>query len=487
MQALFGVGSAPELAVLPSPPASEQPTGATSSSPRVGVSPPALPPPSPVNRRRLFAAPSQPSAPLPGLAAQQSIVGSLDSLSSSLHASFAVPGEAAKKVVSPNVQMISQLDDTSSTAGRLFTEPTGIPCSLSTFNPLPPDIFSGGAGPRRRVLMADGRGTLAGGGVKTQILGLKFNPWAAAGSALIDASGGTVTVSAELTRLKFSATDGSEVGVSGLQTPITFSLPPPGSLPGGTAGACSFWDAQAGTYSSAGCAAQPNPMPSGHVFSWQTSAGVPSSPAFMPPPPPAPDSGDYDSGLLDSATCTPREIAAPGRSNIAVSSPRSFSAASWTVTGPLACGCTTLVINCTADAAAAAAAAAQALLVGGNATLAANAARVKVYVSPRDVLLFPAISCATGDTTTQMRIFTGETCALWRPGNAQNCYWDSGYQGFRGGGCASASVTQCAVRKLSKRSACSAVQIYALTYAAFYLSCPFRSQCTHLTGARYNV
>lgn len=57
----------------------------------------------------------------------------------------------------------------------------------------------------------------------------------------------------------------------------------------------------------------------------------------------------------------------------------------------------------------------------------ASHARRKVYLSPRDAILIPAVSCPA-NTTTVMKIYYGEFCAVWRNDSQFNrfgCYWDN--------------------------------------------------------------
>ena len=165
---------------------------------------------------------------------------------------------------------------------------------------------------------------------------------------------------------------GSAYHPSDLTTPITFTLPP-STAPGGDV--CQFFNTTTGTYDTTGCVTLPTP-PAGLAVAFDPTATTPSDAAL---------------------------------------------AASWTISGPLAAGCTSTVLDC-----------------GG-----ADAGRA--------VRLNPANeddgfgSC--NNQTTPVRIFSGQFCALWQPapaggGNSTACHWNTTVQNFVGAGCAAGlSVT----------------------------------------------
>lgn len=81
------------------------------------------------------------------------------------------------------------------------------------------------------------------------------------------------------------------------------------------------------------------------------------------------------------------------------------------LTGDLFCGCRLTVLDCAAENAKADAAARAARAAGkteAEAAAAADAALRKVYPSPRDALLVPAVSCPKNSTTI-MKVYYGES------------------------------------------------------------------------------
>ena len=163
------------------------------------------------------------------------VLGILDSLASSQASALAVPGQAPATVSTPSIQMSVSLEDPASS--RLLTAPLSAPGSASSFDPLPPAALAAGGGAPVAALF----------------LSLAFDAHGGAGS---NNTGG-------VTRLAFSSAAGAPLAVSGLATPILFSLPP-SALADGQQAACSWWDAAASNYSPAGCASLPNPAPPGH-------------------------------------------------------------------------------------------------------------------------------------------------------------------------------------------------------------------------------
>lgn len=305
-------------------------------------------------------------------------------------------------------------------------------------------------------------------------------------------------LAASLTRLRFSSADGSgaEVHVRGLSAPIRFAMPAPsaaaGSAPEGSDAACVYWDAAAGAFSGEGCAALPGRLPRGHAVAWaplgppaaegaDAEAAVPPPPAMSaaPPLPPPPPAGDAACALVPT-TAPPGAAGCAallddaGRAVLAALSGAPDGAArqlpvAWDATGPLFCGCNVTYLDCAAEAAAAEQAAAEALDIGASdaATAAAVAAvRRKVYLSPRDALVVPAVTCPAGSTAL-MKAYYGETCAAWRggsvtasgdsgggggggSGNGYGCAWVASRQTFDGPCCAPPPATvQCSCLHLT--------------------------------------
>lgn len=90
---------------------------------------------------------------------------------------------------------------------------------------------------------------------------------------------------------------------------------------------------------------------------------------------------------------------------------------SFDLSGPLFCGCSVTVLDCAAGP-----------------TAADDGATRRVYPSPRDAILVPAVSCPKGSSAV-MKIFFGESCPVWRNDSAFNpfgCWWDNVNQARQG-------------------------------------------------------
>jgi hypothetical protein len=196
-------------------------------------------------------APNSPVSPSV-LATVANVVGSL---ATSLLSALTTPGAAPVTVSSPLIQLSVALD-TSGPDSRLFSAPLSAPGSKSSFAPLPADIFAGSS--RRRRLLADA-------GVRTQFSSLAFDAHAPNSTA------GTTT-------LAFSTAAG-ELDISGLSTPIRFTLPLV-PLADGLKAQCQFWDPAAASYSIVGCVSLPDPLPPGHNVSWKPGFTVSSDAAL---------------------------------------------------------------------------------------------------------------------------------------------------------------------------------------------------------------
>ena len=178
------------------------------------------------------------------------------SLAASLLSVLTTPGAAPVTVYSPLIQMSVALD-LAGPDSRLFSAPLTAPGSKSSFAPLPADIFAGLS--RRRRLLADA-------GVRTQFSSLAFDP-----HTLDVNSTGTTT-------LAFSTAAG-ELNISGLSTPIRFTLPLV-PLADGVKAQCQFWDPAAQSYSIVGCVSLPDPIPRAHNASWKPGFTVASDAAM---------------------------------------------------------------------------------------------------------------------------------------------------------------------------------------------------------------
>ena len=201
------------------------------------------------------------------------VLGVLNSLAASQASGMAVPGQAPASVSTPVIQMSVSLD--TADGGRLFDEPLTAPGAVSSFDPLPPGSLA----------------AAGGAAVNTLFLSLTFDPHSDSNAT------------AGLSRLAFSdPTSGATIEVANLTTPLLFTLAA-APLTNGTRAECSWWNAAAGVYSTAGCAPLPSPYPPGHNLSF-----------------------------------------APGF--IASAGPASLTTA-WAISGPLAVGCEAVFLDCT--------------------------------------------------------------------------------------------------------------------------------------------
>ena len=181
----------------------------------------------------------------------------VNSLAASLLSALTTPGAAPVTVYSPLIQLSVALD-LAGPDSRLFSAPLTAPGSKSSFAPLPADIFAGLS--RRRHLLADT-------GVRTQFSSLAFDPHT------LDAnSTGTTT-------LAFSTSTAGELNISGLSTPIRFTLPLV-PLADGLKAQCQFWNPAAQSYSIVGCVSLPDPLPHSHNVSWKPGFTVASDAAM---------------------------------------------------------------------------------------------------------------------------------------------------------------------------------------------------------------
>lgn len=379
------------------PPASAPPP--PPPPPPLALTAPPQPPAAPAQQPLPAAAPPPlPQAPLPAAATLAAIMATLDSLHSSLQSLFSVPGESPAVLTAPAITMVSQLDSPAA-GSRLFSERLAAPGGGSGgFEPLPPGLLlnattvagrGGGAAAAANNATSSSLATSAG--VQTQFLSLGFTPYPP-GSA----TGPNVSVAQSVTRLKFATGDtGDEIVVANLTEPVRFSIPAPeGGVPAGRGAVCQFWDPRAGLFSGAGCAALPLGAPVGHDVAWATARQILAASSFRPPPPllqassASPPSGGTNGS--SSSSCT----AALDEQGVAFFNPTGSPAiaakqlaVSWLLSGPAACGCAATVLDCAS---------------------AAGRAR-KVYLSPKDAILVPAVSCPA-NSTAAMLVFYGARC-----------------------------------------------------------------------------
>lgn len=306
-------------------------------------------------------------------------------------------------LTSDAITLISQLD-TIAAGSRLFSRPLASPRGGSTFDPLPPDLLSR-AGPNATA-----------NGVQTQFMALAFSPYpavsASAGAGASESGiGGQVTLAQSVTRLKFSTGDGgSEISVGNRTSPIRFTMPAPSDIPAGSGALCQFWDEQAAAFSGEGCAALPIRPPRGHVVSWTAAEQL-----VAPPAPAAPVISGRSRAVV-SCTAVPDSQAVTFFNASGPAAAARQLAVSWQIAGPAVCGCSATVLDCAVEnarAVRAAEAARQAGAGDGGAEAAAAAARRKVYLSPRDAILIPAVSCPP-KTNAHMLVFYGAAPAARR-------------------------------------------------------------------------
>lgn len=172
-------------------------------------------------------------------------------------------------------QIAVRLDSAADSASRLATQPITSPASQASFEPIPSEalaLLAAQAGPSARV--------------ESKFVSTDFDPYSTSPEAA--AGGGGVA------RLVFQAAAPAAAAaagaaaprvlyVSGLSTPIRFSLPrgtrggDTGSEGGRGGGGsarqqCFFWDEDLRVFASDGCAALPNPAPVGHTLGWADGA-----------------------------------------------------------------------------------------------------------------------------------------------------------------------------------------------------------------------
>ena len=228
-------------------------------------------------------------------------------------------------------------------------------------------------------------GSLAAAGASPVVLlfaALAFDPHLGAGSS-------SFTIISGVTRLEFFTPAGPLL-VSNLTKPITFTLPSV-TTSGSEAAACTFYDTVTGGYSTQGCSTVPNPRPPNHVLSF--------TPGFT----------SFDDAGMANA---------------------------WSITGPLAVGCASVVIDCPG--------AQRTNIVPGE----PNRNVASIFADPQTPLLTPAVKCPVNSSKpVYLRVFWGHDCALWQYNNSANCWWDNTLQVFNGTGCINwTGGTQCTCR-----------------------------------------
>jgi hypothetical protein len=277
------------------------------------------------------------------------------------------PPPAPATTSSATIQTLVQVDPPG--GSRLTTMSLTAPGSPSSFSPMPAELFA--------------NTTTA---VVTQFFSLKFDPNGA--NSTLNTTG--------VTRLAFSAPDGSPIPVEDAAKPILFTLPHVDTS-GDAQAVCSFWDATAGAYATHGCTSVPSPQPPGHTLMFIDGYETPD-----------------DASL----------------------------ALAWSISGPMVDGglCSVKVLDCNQPSPGV-------IYPDPRNPLLAPA----VACPPR----LNASNTTEGNTTTAerqpvLRVFYGTNCPLWKSSNAYGCSWDNVKQSFVGDRCVSVgNTTRCMCRHLS--------------------------------------
>lgn len=290
---------------------------------------------------------------------------------------------------SDTINLQIQIDDTSNSASRLFTQGLSVPGSEARFQPLPAAVAT----------------ALGGGRVVTELLSLVFNPYQ------IDPE--EAAAMGGITRLRFlDPVTGLELNVSGLPLPVLFSIPSPPSLAVAQASGravkaeCRFWDPSIKRFSSKGCAAAPNPRPPGMSVFWP-----------------------------------------PGMSTMERTMDAETLSVGWASTGAddLLSGCERRVLDCgQINAARRAAAAARGTAAAATAAALPAATGEVVFLS-EDPFSEPGAACPP-DATGKFLFFAsvnGSQCLAWSPNNPYGCAWDLPRQAWVGNDCEVQPTVQC--------------------------------------------
>ena len=170
----------------------------------------------------------------------QQVMNVVDRLTQSLLLSAAL--DQTIPINSSDIQMALRVEGPNST---LFTQNLSAPGSGSSFEPLPRTLFAGV--PSSSLV-----------GVRTVFATFSFDPY----------SDPPDPNSTGITRLAFSSSDGKELHITNLTTPVYFSMPRL-ALVDGRKAQCQFWNTTALKYSTSGCVGLPDPQPPGHVIAWK--------------------------------------------------------------------------------------------------------------------------------------------------------------------------------------------------------------------------
>lgn len=337
-------------------------------------------------RRRLLA-----EAAAASCAGLKNVVGAVDTLSNTHLGGVDVPGEDPVSVSSAKIQMASQKDDPSSGSSRMFSNSIAAPGSGGSFDPLPTNVL--------------------GDSNNSEPVGIKFLSTAFDFRSCSNSNPG-------VTRLELGGSNGT-LAVSGLLTPITFTLPPPIGLNATTeAPQCTYWSITAKAYVTDGCISMPSMVPRGFTVQWNSSLKTPDDLTLA--------RGWYLDWAPTSALLTSQ------------ADPRT---------------------NCTVD-----------YLDCVN-----NPDRV-VFLDKLRPLSIPSAKCENASQGV-LRVYTGAACPLWmRPAAVSwalaypkvadlGCYWDFTKQAFKGPACVSVGPPRCACRHLTDYTTNPAIQLSIISPA----------------------
>ena len=330
------------------------------------------------------------------------------------------------------------------------TAPITSPGSPASFAPLPAAALAASAG----------------GAVRTSFTNLAFDPYSNPMEAAASGRPGVtqLTISAapaaSSRRSVLQSPGFSPVKVAALPTLIQFSLPLPLNLNGssGLKAVCSFWDASAAAYSTAGCVGLPNPSPPGLPL------------AFKPP---VPYYSSEDSRVAEGSGPAAGPALRPG---FAFSDPSDTQLQSaWFVNESFVNGTLFWTANCIVR------------LLDCSDPAQVN---VSIFPDPQRPISIPAVGCGGVLANRTLRVYYNDPwirpplpCALWDagaqaqllaappcswntsaaafqgPGCSVTCYWNATAQAFAGGGCLVAPATSCGCRHLTAFASSSAPTI----------------------------
>lgn len=361
------------------------------------------------------------------------VMSVLGGLSDSLRAQLAVPGEAAVSVSADRVQLSVRLSDPG--LGALGFSAPGAPAA---FDPLPQSALDA-------LAIATN-----GSAVVSSFLALAFSPYPDDQATSPDGAAAGAASEQPVARLALTAASGgAEIPLRNLPQHITFEMPHPAGVAEGFSAQCRFWCATGASStsnspslaSSALCVLLPLHLMRNFLLkgSCHLSARSPVNPPLFH------SLRDAAAGALSSEGCTALPSPRPKPALLSLTWRGSTAGATvaadlWTVSGPLSADCQSLVLDCGANP------------LG------------RVWLDPLRPMTYPAVTCqppappnatisanstssisapSKAPTAAILRVFFGEKCQLWRPDNAEGCFWLAERQAFVGPGCVRAERLGC--------------------------------------------